>query len=39
MVLTHAEWIAGVVLLGSWALLAVNRAVRRHVAGRSANQS
>jgi uncharacterized membrane protein YgdD (TMEM256/DUF423 family) len=29
MVLTHAEWIGGVVFLASWTLLAVSRAVRK----------
>jgi nitrate reductase gamma subunit len=31
MVLTHTEWIAGVVFLAGSLLLAVNRAVRRHI--------
>jgi uncharacterized membrane protein YgdD (TMEM256/DUF423 family) len=35
MVLTHAEWIGGVVFLASWTLLAVNRAVRRHIGQRT----
>jgi hypothetical protein len=35
MVLTHAEWIGGVVFLASSLLLAVNRSVRRHISQRT----
>jgi hypothetical protein len=39
MILTHAEWLAGVVVLGSSLLFAVTRAVRQHVAQRVPGQS
>jgi hypothetical protein len=35
MVLTHPEWIGGVVFLASSLLFAVNRAVRRHISQRT----
>ena len=39
MFLTHGEWLAGVVVLASSAMFAVNSAVRKHVARRSAGRS
>jgi len=39
MVITHPEWIGGVVFLASSLLFAVSRAARRHVANRAGNRS
>jgi hypothetical protein len=39
MILTHTEWLAGVILLAAGAILSVSRSLRKHGAQRTPGRS